>query len=420
MEDNDLVGRAGSPEQLLLEFITAAVHQGASAVHVEPSGEQRLEEVRVRLRREGVLVHHRTLPREMLPGLLSAVKRMAALDETEHRLPQDGRSLITVALPATAGAGERVVELRISVVPVLWGEQFVVRWIDASPRTRPLADLGLDGVSLLRLDARLKNPSGLVLVSGPSGSGKTTTLYSMLGSLDHEGRKICTAEEPVEHALRGITQVPCRPELGLTLAAATRSLLRQDPDVLLVGQTQDYETAELALKIALGGRLVLSSVHANDAAAVFGRFIDLGLEPALVVDGVTAIVAQRLVRKVCLECRVLEDLADEDRVHLAITTALLRSIGMPELGEAPLRVPRPVGCPACGGSGYRGRTGLFEVLAVSPAIRRVIMNGGSCAELTGVARAEGMITLRQAGVRQALQGVTTLTECLRVTAPDQG
>ena len=373
---------------LLLE----ALESRASDVHLETYAEG----VRVRYRVDGVLQDAPSPPRRLAAAVVSRLKIMAELDISERRLPQDGRIRLRMR--------DRNVDVRVSTLPTLHGESVVLRLLDKEKGRIQLADLGMASDTLNAFQRVIAVPHGIVLVTGPTGSGKTTTLY---GAIDHirTGReKIVTVEDPVEYELAGVPQVPVNEKVGLTFASALRSLLRQDPDVMLIGEIRDAETADIATHAALTGHLVLSTLHTNDAATALTRLIDLGIEPYLVASTVEAVLAQRLVRRVCTGCRQSTDLTAEQRIALGIESHS-------EFGGWV-----GAGCDACRGTGYRGRTGIYELLVMDEELREIVHKDASAGSITRIAEAKGMRTLRQDGIRQILDGATTAEEVLRVTA----
>ena len=384
--------------RLVNRLLAAAIRQGASDVHVEPYD----RELRIRFRIDGQLRNATQPPPHLREAVTSRLKVMARLDITERRLPQDGR----IKLRFRAGAGGvRELDLRVSCLPTLFGERLVLRLLDRERLTLDLTRLGFEAQSLERFEAGIRSPWGMVLVTGPTGSGKTSTLYSSIARLNAPAVNIMTAEDPVEFNLPGVNQVQIREQIGLTFAAALRSFLRQDPNIILVGEIRDAETAEVAVKAALTGHLVLSTLHTNDAPGTVARLLNMGVESFLVAGSLNLVCAQRLVRGVCPRCAEPAPMPPE---------ALVR-IGFSERAAAET-VPRAGrGCGACNGTGYKGRVGLFEVMALSPALRSMILAGAASHELGRQALEEGMLTLRQSGLRKVAAGVTTVEEVLRET-----
>ena len=395
-------GRQGdeAPVVRLVNLLLAsAVDQGASDVHVEPYE----QEIRVRFRVDGVLRSVMTPPLKLREAIASRLKVMARLDIAEKRLPQDGRLRVRFR----ARAATREIDLRVSCLPTLFGEKVVLRLLDPERLTLEMTRLGFDDGSLARYEAGIRSPWGMVLVTGPTGSGKTNTLYSSIARLNTPGVNVMTAEDPVEFNLRGVNQVQIREPIGLTFAAALRSLLRQDPDVILVGEIRDPETAEVAVKAALTGHLVLSTLHTNDAPSTVTRLRNMGVEPFLVAGSVRLVCAQRLVRRICAHCSQPAPMTPDALIDVGFSEHAARRAA-PRIGR---------GCGACRGTGYKGRVGLFEVMAMSPALRELVLAGASVHELGRQARDEGMATLRQSGLRKIADGVTTVEEVVRETGP---
>ncbi len=393
-ELQDLAGEAPAV-RLAAVLIERALACNASDIHIEPFASR----LQVRYRIDGVLQAAEAPPRELAPALVSRIKIMAKLDIAERRLPQDGR--ISLAL------GGREVDARVSTVPTLHGESVVLRLLRRDAVALELPALGFGEAALERFEAALAQPHGLVLVTGPTGSGKTTTLYTALRRLDTQARKVVTVEDPVEYQLEGVNQIQVKPAIGLGFASALRSIVRQDPDVILVGELRDAETARMCVQAALTGHLVLSTLHTNDAAGSVTRLLDMGLEDYLVTSTVIAVVAQRLVRVLCPACRTPWTPAPE-----AWTRAGLDRLA----GPAPQPLWKSAGCEVCAGTGYRGRTAVLELMPMSDRLRRLVLRRAEGAELRGAAREEGMLTMYEHGLHKALAGVTSLEEVLRVAA----
>jgi len=377
--------------RLIDGILNDAVARGASDVHFECYE----REVRVRYRVDGVLREILRPPAAMKAALISRLKILAELNIAERRLPQDGRIRLRM--------GRRVVDFRVSTLPTLFGEKIVLRILDRARLTLELDSFGMEAGALKDFTGAIASPYGIVLVTGPTGSGKTTTLYSALTRANTADVNIMTAEDPVEYDLPGINQVPVRSDIGMTFAAALRAFLRQDPDIIMVGEIRDIETGSIAVRAALTGRLVLSTLHTNDAPSAVIRLVEMGVEPFNVASAVILISAQRLVRRICTRC-------SEPVVH---PEAFLVAAGVEADGNAPFRRGR--GCEDCGGSGYRGRQGLYEVMPMTAELRRMVLLGASAAELRARAVGEGMLTLRMDGLRMARRGVTTLEEVLKET-----
>ncbi len=378
--------------KLVNSLITDAVNKGASDIHMEPFEKK----LRVRYRIDGVLHEMMSPPYKMKSAIISRLKIMAELDIAEKRVPQDGRIKIRI--------GNKKIDLRVSSLPTIYGEKIVMRILDKANLQIDLTKLGFQADALQKLVKGIEMPYGMVLVTGPTGSGKTTTLYSALNKINLPEFNILTAEDPVEYNIDGINQVMVHEEIGLTFAAALKAFLRQDPNIVMVGEIRDLETASIAVKAALTGHLVLSTLHTNDAPSTINRMIDMGIEPFLVSSSVNVILAQRLIRKLCPKCKKKEKLHPE----------ALRELGVG--AEEAFDICGPVGCPSCSNTGYAGRSGLYEVMPVSDALREMILNRASASEIKEQAVREGMITLRGDGILKLKAGVTSLEEVLRETA----
>jgi type IV pilus assembly protein PilB len=384
---------------LVNRVLVEAYRRGASDIHVEP-GET---EVCVRFRIDGLLTDYGSLPLRLRETVTTRIKILANLDIAERRLPQGGRIKIRMRQDDRV----RDLDFRVSCLPTLWGEKVVLRLLDKGKLMLDMARLGFEPESLRRFKAAVTKPHGIVLVTGPTGSGKTNTLYSALTALNRRDTNIMTAEDPVEFNLRGVNQVQIRDNVGLTFAMVLREFLRQDPNIILVGEIRDYETAEIAVKAALTGHLVLSTLHTNDAPSTVSRLVNMGIEPFLVGTAVNLIQAQRLVRRVCAHCSV--DVSAEYHPQSLVDAGFAAA-------EVPsLRLFRGKGCGACSGSGYKGRVGLYEVMEMSEAIRDLAMVGATAVDIRRRALEEGMLTLRMSGLEKIRQGITTLDEVLRET-----
>jgi len=380
--------------KLINGLLTDAVKRGASDIHIEPFE----HEIRVRYRIDGALLEVMKPPLKMKAALNSRVKILSQLNIAERRVPQDGRLKLKM--------GAKVIDFRVSTLPVLFGEKIVLRILDKGNLTLDLTKFGFEPKAEQDLMKSILNPYGMVLVTGPTGSGKTTTLYSCLQRINTIDTNIMTAEDPVEYNLMGINQVLVRTEIGLTFAAALKAFLRQDPNIIMIGEIRDLETGGIAIKAALTGHLVLSTLHTNDAPSTITRMIDMGVEAFNVASAVNLVVAQRLVRRICVECKAPHTYKDEE----------LRSLGM-ELDLArKINFMKGKGCDVCSSTGYKGRQGLYEVMALSPELRRMILRGASVAELREQAVEEGMLTLRMDGIKKIERGVTTLEEVVKETA----
>jgi len=375
----------------------AAIQRGASDIHIEPYE----KDLRVRFRIDGVLQSVMTPALKFRDPLVSRIKIMARLDIAEKRLPQDGR----IKARFNDHGQPREIDFRVSVLPTLFGEKVVLRLLDAKGLKLDMSQLGFDTEGLRRFDSAIRKPWGMVLVTGPTGSGKTNTLYSALGQLNQPGVNIMTAEDPVEFNLQGINQVQVKEQIGMTFAGALRSFLRQDPNIILVGEVRDAETAAIAVKAALTGHLVLSTLHTNDAPSSISRLVNMGIEPFLVGNSCNLVAAQRLVRKVCEHCKEPHELPPNRLVEA----------GMAEDQLPNVRAMKGRGCDRCSGTGYKGRVGLFEIMEVSEAVRDLILKNPPVADLRDLAVQEGMSTLRQSGLAKVRDGVTTLEEVVRET-----
>lgn len=400
--DLDALDSAKAAEQapvvkLVNLVLKEAIAKRASDIHVEPY--EKL--LRVRLRIDGVLYETLRPPLSLKNPVVSRIKIMSRLDIAERRLPQDGRIKLKLGK-------EREMDFRVSVLPTLFGEKVVMRLLDKSNLQLDMTKLGFEEKPLQHFKEAIYKPFGMVLVTGPTGSGKTTTLYSALSELNSTEVNISTAEDPVEFNLHGINQVQMHEEIGLTFASALRSFLRQDPDIIMVGEIRDLETAEIGIKAALTGHLVLSTVHTNDAAQTVNRLINMGVEPFLVANSVNCIIAQRLARKICMRCRAEVDPPAE----------ALRDLGvkMEEIGTFP--VYHTTGCDECSNTGYKGRIALYEVMPIGEEIKELILAGTSASGLKREAIRLGMDTLRIAGLNKLKQGVTTINEVVRSTMAD--
>jgi type IV pilus assembly protein PilB len=380
--------------KLINGLLTDAVKRGASDIHVEPFE----HELRVRYRVDGALLEVMKPPIKMRAALTSRIKIMAQLNIAERRVPQDGRIKLKF--------GSKVIDYRVSTLPVLFGEKIVLRILDKGNLALDLTKFGFEPQAEQHLLRAILNPYGMVLVTGPTGSGKTTTLYSALSRINTIDVNIMTAEDPVEYNLLGINQVLVRNDVGMTFAAALRAFLRQDPNIIMVGEIRDLETGSIAIKAALTGHLVLSTLHTNDAPSTVTRMVDMGIEPFNVASAVNLIVAQRLVRRVCAECKQEHKYSEEE----------LKALGIPLAEAQKLTFYKGAGCDSCGGTGYRGRQGLYEVMAMTSALRRMVLKGASTEELREEAVKEGMLTLRTDGMLKVKRGITSLEEVVKETA----
>lgn len=378
-------------------FITDAVKRGASDIHLEPYE----NDFRVRYRIDGVLYEVMSPPLQLKSAIISRIKIMAELDIAERRLPQDGRIKVRV--------GGRMIDLRVSTLPTLFGEKVVMRILDRSSLSLDLATLGFEKDEFEKFMKGITTPYGIILITGPTGSGKTTTLYAALHKINTTETNIMTAEDPVEYNLPGINQVQTKPEIGLTFASSLRAFLRQDPDIVMVGEIRDYETAEIAIKAALTGHLVLSTLHTNDAPSAVSRLLNMGVEPFLISSSLLMTVAQRLVRKICSHCK--------ERVVLSPEVIERLGLSKEEVNATTFFKGR--GCDDCSNTGYRGRTAIYEVMSVTDPIRELILQKVPAGEIKEKARALGMRTLRENAIRKLKQGITTAEEVLRVTFSEE-
>ncbi|HZP01672.1 MAG TPA: type IV-A pilus assembly ATPase PilB [Terriglobia bacterium] len=383
--------------KLVNYIMTDAVKRGASDIHLEPYE----KEYRIRYRIDGVLQTIMTPPMKLKDAIISRVKIMSKLDISEKRLPQDGRIMIKIA----HNNKKKQLDFRVSVLPTLHGEKIVMRLLDKENLRLDMTKLGFEPESLEKFQKAILKPYGMVLVTGPTGSGKTNTLYSSIAQLNKPETNIITAEDPVEFQLPGINQVQMKEQIGLNFAAALRSFLRQDPNIILVGEIRDFETAEIAIKAALTGHLVLSTLHTNDAPSTISRLMNMGIEPFLVATSVHLICAQRLVRRICQECKI----PDEINPHVLVDAGFT-----PEEAKK-IKVFKGKGCSTCGNKGYKGRVGLYEVLEITDDLRELILVGASALELKKKAIEQGMISLRRSGLIKVAAGLTTLEEVMRET-----
>jgi type IV pilus assembly protein PilB len=376
--------------KLINSILVQAVSVGASDIHFEPEG----KEMRVRFRVDGVLQRATTVPRKMVNGMISRVKIMAEMNIAERRVPQDGRIALRI--------GQVAVDLRVVTLPSVWGEKIVIRILDKSSTQLTFDDLGMSGLAGERFKAGFMSPYGAVLVTGPTGSGKTTSLYAAVNQLNTIERSILTIEDPVEYQLQGISQVNVNVKAGLTFASGLRAALRSDPDIVMIGEIRDGETAQIAIEAALTGHLVLSTLHTNDAATTVTRLAEMGVEPFLTATALEVVVNQRLARRVCTQCAT----------PTKISAEVLRASGF--IADKDIDAMQANGCSRCSG-GYKGRVGLYEVLGVSDTIRSMILERASAGEIEEQAVEEGMDTMRQAGLAKIIEGATTVEEVSRVT-----
>jgi type IV pilus assembly protein PilB len=377
--------------------LTDALRRGASDIHIEPYE----REFRVRFRIDGVLYVVMNPPMKLRDAIISRIKIMAKLDISERRLPQDGRIKIRMNNQGKL----RELDYRVSTLPTLFGEKVVLRLLDKENLMLDMTKLGFEPASLKKLEEAIFKPWGMALVTGPTGSGKTNTLYSAISQLNTPETNIMTAEDPVEFNLAGVNQVQMKESIGLNFAAALRSFLRQDPNIILVGEIRDFETAEIAVKAALTGHLVLSTLHTNDAPSTINRLMNMGIEPFLVATSVHLICAQRLVRRICKECKTPVDVPPQALIDAGYTPDEVKDV----------QVQKGRGCSMCNNTGYKGRVGLYEVLELTDNVRQLILEGASAIELKQKAIEEGMISLRRSGLTKVRDGVSTLDEVVRET-----
>jgi type IV pilus assembly protein PilB len=401
-EDIDLAKLEASTEEapvvrLVNLILTDSIKRGASDIHIEPYE----KDFRVRFRIDGVLYEIMQPPMKLRDAITSRIKIMAKLDISEKRLPQDGRIKIKIKLQGKI----REMDYRVSVLPTLFGEKIVLRLLDKENLMLDMTRLGFEQESLAKFEKAIFKPYGMVLVTGPTGSGKTNTLYSSISRVNTPDTNILTAEDPVEFNLHGINQVQVKEQIGLNFAAALRSFLRQDPNIILVGEIRDFETAEIAVKAALTGHLVLSTLHTNDAPSTISRLMNMGIEPYLVATSVHLICAQRLVRRLCKDCRDV----------VSMPSQALQDIGFSPAEAGTVTIYKGRGCQTCNNTGYKGRVGLYEVMEITDALREMILTGASAIELKNKSIEEGMITLRGSGLRKLRAGLTTVEEVVRET-----
>jgi type IV pilus assembly protein PilB len=383
--------------RLVNVLLADALQRGASDIHIEPYE----KEMRIRFRIDGVLYDVMHPPLRLRDALISRIKIMSKLDIAEKRLPQDGR----IKIKLKHHGRSRELDFRVSTLPTLFGEKVVLRLLDKERLMLDMTKLGFEPESLVKFQRNITKPYGMVLVTGPTGSGKTNTLYSALQALNTTETNIMTAEDPVEFNLQGINQVQMKEQIGLNFAAALRSFLRQDPNIILVGEIRDFETAEIAIKAALTGHLVLSTLHTNDAPSTISRLMNMGIEPFLVATSVNLIQAQRLIRRICKDCKQEHHLPPEGLVEVGFSAEEAKQ----------LKTYKGSGCKTCNNTGYKGRVGLYEVMEVTDEIRELILIGASALELRKRAIEDGMITLRESGLQKIRNGITTLEEVVRET-----
>jgi type IV pilus assembly protein PilB len=383
--------------KLVNVVLSDAVKRGASDIHIEPYE----KEFRVRFRIDGVLQSIMSPPMKLKDAITSRLKIMSKLDISEKRLPQDGR----IMLKMNIGGRKKQLDFRVSTLPTLWGEKIVLRLLDKENLRLDMTKLGFEPESLVKFEKAILKPYGMVLVTGPTGSGKTNTLYSSISRLNQPDTNIMTAEDPVEFQLQGVNQVQMKEQIGLNFAAALRSFLRQDPNIILVGEIRDFETAEIAIKAALTGHLVLSTLHTNGAPETITRLMNMGIEPFLVATSVHLICAQRLVRRICKDCAEVQDVPPQTLIDAGFTPEEAKTV----------KIQKGKGCGVCNNTGYKGRCGLYEVMEVDDEIKELVLVGASAVELKKKAIERGMFTLRRSGLIKVAAGMTTLEEVARET-----
>lgn len=396
-KDEDIVSSLGSDSAPVVKGVNAiivkAVKLQASDIHIEPYE----KEIRIRYRLDGLLITVKKMPKHIMNAIVSRIKIMCDLDISEKRLPQDGRFRIKM--------GDRQVDFRVSTLKTIHGEKVVMRILDKGSVKLDLASLGYDQKALNIINRVIQNPYGIILVTGPTGSGKSTTLYSVLDKLNQEDVNISTAEDPVEYELEGINQVQCKPDIGLTFAATLRSFLRQDPDIIMVGEIRDGETAEISIKAALTGHLVLSTLHTNDAASSIHRLLNMGVEAFLISASISMVIAQRLVRKICPYC-VVEDEESSNKL-------MAMDLDKDDYEDISFKIGS--GCDKCNNTGYKGRGVIYEILEVDEEMKTLISEDTTSLEIKNLAVKKGMDTLRDSGMKKAILGMTSLDEVMRVT-----
>ncbi len=395
----DLENQAGEAPVVKLcnAILLSAIKKKASDIHVEPYEKS----LRVRFRIDGILQEEMRPPLKLRNAITSRLKIMASLDIAERRLPQDGRIKLKIG-------GNREMDFRVSVLPTLYGEKIVMRLLDKQSLQLDMTKLGFDVGPLEHFKEAIKRPYGMVLVTGPTGSGKTTTLYSALSELNTIDRNISTAEDPVEFNLHGINQVQMHEDIGLNFATALRAFLRQDPNIIMVGEIRDFETAEIAVKAALTGHLVLSTLHTNDAPSTVSRLLNMGIEPFLVTASVNLVVAQRLARRICADCKIPAEKHPEALLKMGMTDEQVRNA----------KVMKGKGCQTCNNTGYKGRVALYEVMPFTDPLKELVLQGASAAEIKAEMIRGGTMSLRLAGIAKILDGMTTPEEILRTTVDD--
>jgi general secretion pathway protein E len=400
IEETDILGMASEAPiiKLVNHILYQAVKRGASDIHIEPFE----KEIQIRYRIDGVMYPSLMPPKRLQSAIVSRIKIMAGMNIAEKRKPQDGRIQIKIA--------GKAIDIRVSVLPVNFGERVVMRLLDKSKTFGVLQDLGFSARDWDVITRSIARPNGIILVSGPTGSGKTTTLYAILNQLNSPEINIITVEDPVEYQMSGIAQVQVQERIGLTFAAVLRSILRQDPDIIMIGETRDQETAQIAIQAALTGHLVLSTIHTNSAPATITRLIDMGIEPFLIASTIVSITAQRLVRRLCNACKV----------PYKPTTQALALVGIRQAESAAITFYKAMGCSECTNTGYKGRLAIFEIMEMTPEVARLTMERADTTVIKKQTLADGMTLLVQDGIRKIKEGVTTLEEVLSVATAEEG
>lgn len=384
--------------KIISTILEYAMKSRASDIHIEPSGDK----IRIRFRIDGILYERLSLPKQVQETVVSRIKILSGMKIDEHRIPQDGRFDFKF--------NEEDVDLRVSTLPTNLGEKVEIRLLKKTGGVPTLPELGLDGTSLKNLEASIQKPRGMILVCGPTGSGKTTTLYSVLSTLNTTRVNIITLEDPVEYQIPGANQVQINPDVGLTFSTGLRSILRQDPNIILVGEIRDIETTELALQAALTGHLVFSTLHTSSASLSVPRLLEMGAEIFLLASTLNAVIGQRIARKICAYCKIAYQAESEEILELRKNLGEL----MPEKGSGKIELAKGKGCTECDGTGYLGRVGIFEVMPITSTLARLILQKGDAEMLENEAKKEGMITMKQDGYLKVLKGVTTIDEIIRV------
>jgi len=402
-EEEKIVSEEAPTAKVVQSIITQAVRKSSSDIHIEPTE----KEVIIRFRVDGVLQKITTLPKTIHAAIISKIKILSSLKIDETRLPQDGRFKTTV--------DKKEIDFRVSTFPTIFGEKAVMRILDKSKGILTLEELGLRGRGFKLVEEGIHKSHGMTLVTGPTGSGKTTTLYAVIDRLNNAGQNIVTLEDPVEYQIPGINQAQVKPSIGFSFANGLRSILRQDPDVIMVGEIRDFETAELSIHSALTGHIVLSTLHTNNAAGAIPRLIDMKIEPFLLASAVNTIVAQRLARKICEQCRTVQDLEPGVTQEIEEVIEHMPSVEKDKVKRSKLEFYQGKGCKACSDTGYKGRVGLFEVLSMNAKISELTIAKSSEEQIETEAKSDGMLAMKEDGIMKALEGITTIEEVFRIT-----